>query len=338
VVVGVLAHEMSHVANHDTLVATLAVTIAGTLAILCDIAWRMTLFGGSSSRRRSNDSSQGPLQIVLLVVAVLAIVIAPIAAQLLHTWAGGVVSRKVTDVGSPPPRRTIVLRPKRIEKILGIDVAADDVARLLTGLGCEVRMWGAKVDVVAPSWRPDLEREIDLVEEVARLHGYENIPAALKHGSRGGRSVAQELRERVRASFLGAGLSEATLQTFIPADDTRAIGYDGDLVTISNPMTEDQRQLRPSLFPGLLRAAQRNVARGASRVWLFEIGKIFRGWPEGAALPDESEHVGLMFAAHAAVAYAASRQKERMTRGLLMQQVIGQAQAIPAVVHAPQQR
>jgi heat shock protein HtpX len=81
---GVLAHEMSHVANHDTLVATLAVTIAGTLAILCDLAWRMTLFGGSSSRRRSNDSNQGPLQVVLLVVAVLAIVIAPIAAQLLQ--------------------------------------------------------------------------------------------------------------------------------------------------------------------------------------------------------------------------------------------------------------
>jgi heat shock protein HtpX len=81
---GVLAHELSHVANRDTLVATLAVTIAGTLAILCDLAWRMSLFGGSSSRRRSSDSNAGPLQAVLLVVAVLAIVIAPLAAQLLQ--------------------------------------------------------------------------------------------------------------------------------------------------------------------------------------------------------------------------------------------------------------
>lgn len=80
---GVLAHELSHVANRDTLVATLAVTIAGTLAILCDIAWRMSAFGGSTSRRRSNDNA-GPLQAVLLVVAVLAIVLAPIAAQLLQ--------------------------------------------------------------------------------------------------------------------------------------------------------------------------------------------------------------------------------------------------------------
>jgi heat shock protein HtpX len=79
---GVLAHELSHVANRDTLVATLAVTIAGTLAILCDIAWRISFFGGSTSRRRSNDSS--PAQAILLVVAVVAIVIAPIAAQLLQ--------------------------------------------------------------------------------------------------------------------------------------------------------------------------------------------------------------------------------------------------------------
>lgn len=80
---GVLAHELSHVSNRDTLVATLAVTIAGTLAILCDLAWRMSLFGGSTSRRRSNDGG-GQLQALLLVFAVLAIVIAPIAARLLQ--------------------------------------------------------------------------------------------------------------------------------------------------------------------------------------------------------------------------------------------------------------
>jgi heat shock protein HtpX len=80
---GVLAHELSHVANRDTLVATLAVTIAGTLAILCDMAWRMSMFGGSTSRRRSNDNA-GQLQALLLVLAVVAIVIAPIAARLLQ--------------------------------------------------------------------------------------------------------------------------------------------------------------------------------------------------------------------------------------------------------------
>jgi heat shock protein HtpX len=80
---GVLAHELAHVANRDTLVATLAVTIAGTLAILCDIAWRMAAFGGSTSRRRSNDGN-GQLQAILLALAVVAIIIAPFAAQLLQ--------------------------------------------------------------------------------------------------------------------------------------------------------------------------------------------------------------------------------------------------------------
>jgi heat shock protein HtpX len=81
---GVLAHELSHVANRDTLVATLAVTIAGTLAILCDMAWRVSMFGGSTSRRRSNDSGGSQLQVLLLAVSVLAIIIAPLAAQLIH--------------------------------------------------------------------------------------------------------------------------------------------------------------------------------------------------------------------------------------------------------------
>ena len=96
------------------------------------------------------------------------------------------------------------------------------------------------------------------------------------------------------ATLLGAGLSEATLSTFMHADDIARIGYDGQLVRVSNPMTEDQEQLRPSLFPGLLRAAQRNVARGTSDVRLFEVGNIFRGWPDTAVLPDESEHVAFV--------------------------------------------
>jgi phenylalanyl-tRNA synthetase beta chain len=148
--------------------------------------------------------------------------------------------------------------------------------------------------VVAPSWRPDLEREIDLIEEIARLHGYETIPAVRRPGYQGGRSLNQILRERVREALLGAGLSEATLSTFVALQDITAIGYDGPVVRVANPMTTDQRQLRPSLFPGLLRAAQRNVAHGTRFVRLFDIGKIFRGWADDAELPNETEHVSLV--------------------------------------------
>lgn len=219
---------------------------------------------------------------------------AAIAVELMRRWAGGVVAQGSVDEGRAPERRRLSLRIERIPKILGIAVDKGEVSTILSGLGCEVTEVGERLDLTAPSWRPDLEREIDVVEEVARLHGYEKIPAVLTHGARGGRSVHQMLRERTRDALLGAGLSEATLSTFISRDDIDAIGYEGEVVEVSNPMTEDQRQLRPSLFPGLLSAAQRNVAHGVSSVRLFEFGKIFRGWPKDAALPDETEHVAFV--------------------------------------------
>ena len=234
---------------------------------------------------------------------------AAIAAESIRRWAGGVIANGDVDAGGTPPRRTLVLRPERIERVLGVAVDVQDVTRMLTGLGAEVRDWGGTIDVVAPSWRPDLEREIDLVEEVARLHGYDRFEPVHRSGLRGGRSAVQQLRQRARDALLGAGLSEATLSSFIHADDVSAIGYDGEVVRVANPMTEEQRQLRPSLFPGLLRAAERNVAHGIDRVRLFEFGKIFRGWPPGAELPDESEHVAFVLVGDADGAHWSAAQR-----------------------------
>jgi phenylalanyl-tRNA synthetase beta chain len=181
-----------------------------------------------------------------------------------------------------------------VEAILGIEVPVREAERFLGGLGCEVSVGKAGMEVTAPSWRPDLEREIDLIEELGRLHGYEAIPSVPRPGYRGGRTPTQLLRNRVRESLLGSGLSEATLSSFITEEDLNAIGYEGEYVKVSNPMTEDQRQLRPTLLAGLLRAAQRNIAHGLTSVRLFEIGKIFREWPSGADLPAESELVGVV--------------------------------------------
>lgn len=219
---------------------------------------------------------------------------AAIAAECLRAWSGGVVSTGVEDVGGEPERRVLTLRPERIALILGIDVPSGARDRYLEGIGCEVGSSDGVLSVLAPAWRPDLEREIDLIEEVGRLHGYDTIPSEPRPGYRGGRSPTQLLRGRVRDAFLGAGLSEATLSSFAPEEDIAAVGYSGAVVRVANPMTTEQRQLRPSLFPGLLRAAQRNVARGVRSVRLFEVGKIFRGWPESSDLPDETEHVGMI--------------------------------------------
>ncbi len=219
---------------------------------------------------------------------------ATMAAELMRVWAGGTVAKGEVDVGSVSKRSKLVLRPERVETILGIEIPVKEAERYLNGLGCEVSVRKGSVEVTPPSWRPDLEREIDLIEELARLHGYEQIPSVSRPGYRGGRTAAQLVRSRVRETLLGSGLSEATLSSFISEEDLQAIGYDGPVVQVSNPMTEDQRRLRPTLLAGLLRAAQRNVARGANSVRLFEIGKLFRDWPQGSDLPNESELAGVI--------------------------------------------
>ena len=233
---------------------------------------------------------------------------AALAAELMRTWAGGRVASGAVDEGGPPELKRMTLRAERIATVLGIEVPTAETERLLTGLGCEVSQTDSRLDVVAPSWRPDLEREVDLIEELARLYGYETIPAEDRPGFRGGRTPRQQLRDRLREVLLGAGLSEATLPSFVAAPDIEAIAYDGEVVCVANPMTADQRQLRPSLFPGLLRAAQRNVAHGVSDVRLFEFGKIFRGWAEGEDLPNETEHVAMLLVGNMSAHWAEPRR------------------------------
>lgn len=218
---------------------------------------------------------------------------AALAAEYMRRWAGGRVARGYVDAGRAAEPRTIALRPRRVEEILGVTVPGRVRDRFLRGLGCRLARRGKSVSVTPPSWRPDLEREIDLIEEIARLYGYEQVPARHAMGVQGFRTREQILRLRVRDALLGAGLYEATLSSFAPEEDLAAIGYDGPVVRLTNPITADQERLRPSLFPGLLRAARHNLAHGVHSVRLFEIGKVFRAWQPDAPLPEESEHVAV---------------------------------------------
>ncbi len=224
---------------------------------------------------------------------------AAIAAECMRLWAGGSVASGDVDQGAAPQRRRLFLRPEQIERILGTAVPDEDVDRYFAGLGLDVTRSDGRREVVAPSWRPDLEREIDLIEEVARLYGYDKFAARRRTGTGGGRTVDQTLRERVRDALLGAGVTEVTLSTFIAPEDIAIFGYEGPLVRVANPMTADQRQLRPTLIAGLMHAAQRNIDRGVGSVRIFEFGKIFTGWDADTGLPDESEHVAILLAGDA---------------------------------------
>ena len=197
------------------------------------------------------------------------------ATDLLLEVAGGKADESVVIGGSIPHlKRVVEMRPERCHKLLGMEVP--DSANLLTRLGLK-NTGGNRWEV--PSYRQDLARESDLIEEVCRMAGIQKIPSRL-YGSATESSASDRAHDdlmQLRQRLAGMGLFEARSLTLV---DERALGYlmepAPDTLTLRNPLTEDQRILRPSLVPGLVRAAERNFNRGSSSVAIFEIGRVFR--------------------------------------------------------------
>lgn len=203
------------------------------------------------------------------------------AAELIAEIAGGRVEGGVCRAGAGVPARdSILLRPARIEALLGGHVSAEDAKRFLTRLGAEVASApDGSLSVQAPSHRHDLEREVDLVEEVARLRGYEVIEAAAPAITRA-EPVSRALGAaagRVRGTLCARGLSEIVALSFCsPVDNLRFPGLHGAAaVCVENPLRSDAGELRRSLVPGLIAARVANVRSGAQRSDLFTIARTF---------------------------------------------------------------
>ncbi|MBN1193479.1 MAG: phenylalanine--tRNA ligase subunit beta [Coriobacteriia bacterium] len=204
------------------------------------------------------------------------------AAALIAEVAGGEVAPGLVDVY--PGRRSadrLTLRVARVNAVLGTALARDDVAALLAPLGLELTPSGDDLEVIVPTFRPDLEREIDLVEEVARLHGLENIESTLPggRGRIGGRTPAQRFEIRLGVLLRAAGLDEHVGYSFGDRADLARLGWelapDETLVELINPMSEEQAVLRWTLAPSLLRAVAHNQRRGIADVHLYEMGTVF---------------------------------------------------------------
>ncbi|RMD85119.1 MAG: phenylalanine--tRNA ligase subunit beta [Candidatus Dadabacteria bacterium] len=203
------------------------------------------------------------------------------AVELLVEVGGARATHAVVGDGEqPPPREPIRLRPARIERVLGAAVGATEAARLLERLGaaCELDGEGSLL-VRVPSARHDLAREIDLIEEVARLRGYDRLPAAPPAFEMAPAEVpaGRRLAARVRERLAGMGLSEAVTLAFATASDNeRFPGFHEDgALRLSNPLRSEQAYLRRSLIPGLLTAAVTNVRGGVRAVALFSCGRTF---------------------------------------------------------------
>ncbi len=177
-------------------------------------------------------------------------------------------------VGNPPvEQRSIRFDPARTLALGGIDVPEDRQRAILLSLGFE---FDGSDTVLVPSWRPDVEGPADLVEEVARIHGYDKVPSTPLERAPGVApptvTRSQRIERQVRRTAAARGLDEAVTWSFI--SEAEAAPFD-PAWRVSNPISEDMKIMRPSLLPGLIAAARRNVDRGASSVRLFEVGRRY---------------------------------------------------------------
>ena len=218
------------------------------------------------------------------------------AAGLIATLAGAKVSDAATDVYPQPiERRTIRLRPQRVASVLGAGVATQQQVQHLSALGLGVTERGETIDVEVPTSRPDLTREIDLVEEVGRLAGFERLPTTLPPGRSGRLSRDQALDRALRRMLSDLGLDEAWTSSFMSSADVERLGIVGEgpaasMVRLSNPMSEEETAMRTTLLPGLLGAVATNERQRAPGVALFEIARVYE--PTDQQLPREASVVG----------------------------------------------
>lgn len=222
------------------------------------------------------------------------------AAHLMNELAGGqVVKGEIDEYPSPVTPSVVKLRPERANEVIGTDIASDEMAKIFDRLGAEVKQ-GRELAVTVPTWRPDLEREIDLVEEVARIHGYDRIPETVPGGGgfQAGLTPAQEAEVVLRESLVASGMSQVMAYSFMSADDLDRLEIPADdprrrLVTLMNPLAETGDCMRTTLLPGLLRIASGNANRGNHDLSLFELGRTFMSGDPGS-LPEEAEIAALL--------------------------------------------
>jgi phenylalanyl-tRNA synthetase beta chain len=197
-------------------------------------------------------------------------------AELMTAWAGGTVARGVSAAGSVPPRRWVSMRPARATALLGYPVALADAAAVFDVLGMAHRPAGDAMEVEVPGYRTDIDREVDLIEEVMRVLGYDRVGSELPRAPhRGGMPDDLAFHARAKDALVRAGLREIRPAPFASAEDLALFG-DEDAIAIANPLRAEEGSLRTRLTPGLLHAVARNQARGVGQIALFEVATTFR--------------------------------------------------------------
>ena len=204
-----------------------------------------------------------------------------LATRLVLDLCGGEPSA-ISVAGDPTaPARVIDFPLSEVKRLAGLDVSPADIKQILGDLGFGLAGTGASLAVTVPSWRPDVEGKADLVEEVVRIAGVDRIPfAPFDRGDAPRKPVLTSIQRRTRKAkraLAARGLVEAVTWSFVAKPHAELFGGGQSELALVNPIAADLSDMRPSLIPGLVLAAQKNADRGFNDVALFEVGQIFRG-------------------------------------------------------------
>ena len=233
--------------------------------------------GVQRTRRRIGLSTEASMRFERGVDPEAAPIGADRASRLMVEWCGARALRGIIQVGGPPPRRRIQLRATRASALIGYPVSTRDAVDVFDRLGIvSETVDDDTILVEVPGYRVDLEREVDLIEEVVRIQGYEHVGSSLPAIKQpGGLPAPYAFRQRVREALRRAGLREVRLIPFVSDEDLEMV-RDDDAVRVTNPLQADEGWLRTRLLPGLLATARRNVRRHVGSVAVFEVDTVFR--------------------------------------------------------------
>ena len=201
-------------------------------------------------------------------------------AELLAEHGGGTIEPGVTVVGEPPAQPTITIPIDLPARITGMNIASDTTIANLEAIGCEVAADADELTATVPTWRPDLSDPFDLVEEVARIVGYEDVPSVLPTAPSGrGLTQNQSLRRRLGRTLAGEGYVEVLNFPFVGEADLDRLGLDESdarrtTLRLANPLRSEEPLMTTTLLPGLLRTVARNVSRGTGDLALFETAPV----------------------------------------------------------------
>lgn len=245
-----------------------------------DILIESANFNSTSIRRtakRLNMVTESSYRFERQVDPSIAVTAAMRAAQLIYELGGGEIARGAVDVyPTPVEPLTLTVRPDRANAILGTSIASADMAGYLNSLEINTSVENGILKCSVPTFRSDITREIDLIEEIGRVYGYDKLPMTLPRSSMQGKDSPEgAFRDKLRRILMSCGAQEVLTHSLVDGKLAELAGKADIRLVVRNPLSEDLDSMRVMLIPNLLQVLARNQAFGTSSLSIFEIGKIY---------------------------------------------------------------